>query len=178
MRSGASQALLILPITCPHLSRTTRGEGRCPLRYLPSRRPLSTGGWKATLQGPGWVQPGLWSVLLWSKVTSLLNPGTAGRMGGSTLGAWLGQPLGGERRTPENESRQAPEGDVRCTQNSTQKCASPSAPSTFPFGPCRGQGTESGVGVKSLLPARRTQIWSWISVVVDCMAFGSAGSLL
>lgn len=178
MSSGASQALLILPIRCPHLSRTTRGEGRCLLCYLPSWRPLSTGGWKATLQGPGWVQPGLWSEPLGRFGTSLLNPGTAGRKGGSTLGAWLGGPLGGERRTPENESRQAPEGDVRCTQNSAQKCACPSAPS----GPCRGQGQSQGWESKviraSLLPARRTQIWSWISVVVDCVAFGSAGSLL
>lgn len=177
MRSGASQALLILPIRCPHLSRTTRGEGRCPLCYLPSRRPLSTGGWKATLQGPGWVQPGLWSDPLGRFVTSLLNPGTAGRKGGSTLGAWLGRPLGGERRTPENESRQAPEGDVRCTQNSAQSVPVRRPPPHSPLGPAEVKGQSQGWESK-VIRARRTQIWSWISVVVDCVAFGSAGSLL
>lgn len=46
----------------------------------PPLRPLSTSsGWKAPLQGPGWVRPGLWGGLLGRFVASLVNPGTAER---------------------------------------------------------------------------------------------------
>lgn len=46
----------------------------------PPLRPLSTSsGWKTTLQGPDWVQPGLWGGLLGRFVASLVNPGTAER---------------------------------------------------------------------------------------------------